>query len=219
MQKLTGEAWITSKAKRRQDIGLSLAMAPIAIPGVAAASTAIRFVDGMPPLFVHERLGQAHEAFRMYKLRTMPPETPLTAGGKHDDSRRTTLGKALARIRADEAPQFLNVLRGQMSIVGYRPLIAGEYEQAKQERWLTDKQHEDLMHMRAIGKPGLLHLLGVQNRDMEFQDMRECWQARYETEREYFDKASSEFDWSIMISCAKIAADILMEKASLRDFA
>ncbi len=214
MNRLTGEAWLTSSAKRRQDIGLSLAMSPLSVPALLLAAAAIRTVDNMPPLFVHERVGQHNKNFTIFKLRTMPPETALTSGGKHNDERRTNLGKFLARTRTDEAPQFLNILRGEMSVVGYRPLMAAEYERAKQQGLLTADQYEDFMRMRYVAKPGLLHLMGVQNPHMQFGSAKESWQARYDSEREYFDKASLQYDWKIMLDSVKVAADLLVQKVA-----
>jgi len=91
----------------------------------AVIALAIKLAEpGAPVLYVQERVGRFGEPFRIRKFRTMRQDAeagtgPVWAG--QDDPRVTPLGRFLRRFRLDEIPQFLNVLVGEMSIVGPRP--------------------------------------------------------------------------------------------------
>jgi lipopolysaccharide/colanic/teichoic acid biosynthesis glycosyltransferase len=103
-----------ASGKRALDlVGAALGLA-LAAPVLGLAALAVRLVDGAPVLFRQERLGRGRRPFRLVKLRTM-------AGG-----RATRLGRVLRELGIDELPQLVNVLRGEMSLVGPRPLTAAD---------------------------------------------------------------------------------------------
>ena len=108
-------------AKRGLDVGVAalglLALAPL----LAAVALAVRARCGRPVLFRQTRPGRGGRPFVMYKFRTMVPlEAQPHAPG--DAERLTTLGRVLRRTSLDELPELWNVLRGDMSLVGPRPL-------------------------------------------------------------------------------------------------
>lgn len=112
-------------AKRLFDIFFALAAILATSPIVAVASVLIWAQDRHPPLYAGVRVGRFNRDFRMFKLRTMVPDAhriggPSTAAS---DARLTPLGSALRRFKLDELPQFWNVLKGDMSLVGPRPNI------------------------------------------------------------------------------------------------
>jgi Undecaprenyl-phosphate glucose phosphotransferase len=115
---------VNAVVKRAIDILISLvALAVMAVPGLLIAWLIKRSSRG--PVFYHqERMGLDGRAFTVYKFRTMPVDAEDESGpvwADEDDARATRIGRWLRRLDLDEWPQFLNVLKGEMSIVGPRP--------------------------------------------------------------------------------------------------
>jgi len=110
-------------AKRLFDILLSLIVLIIAAPLLAICMILIWRQDGASPLFLGVRVGRDDRDFRMAKLRSMTAASEFrgAASTARSDARITPLGHVLRRWKLDELPQFWNVLRGEMSIVGPRP--------------------------------------------------------------------------------------------------
>ena len=102
--------------KRGLDLLAALALAPLWGSVLALAALAVRLFDGAPMLFTQERAGLHGRPFRILKLRTM------RQGDGPDEQRMTRLGRLLRATSIDELPQLVNVLRGEMSIIGPRPL-------------------------------------------------------------------------------------------------
>lgn len=140
-----------ARGKRALDIVGVLALAPVAVPLVAGLWVAVR-LDGGPGFFGHERVGQNATRFRCWKLRTMCVDAPerLRAHLKadpeaarewaqnyklKDDPRVTRLGRFLRKTSMDELPQLWNVLRGEMGLVGPRPVPDIELEQYRGFEW------------------------------------------------------------------------------------
>jgi exopolysaccharide biosynthesis polyprenyl glycosylphosphotransferase len=109
-------------AKRALDVALALALGLALAPVLAVLALLIRR-DGGPALYRQVRVGAGGAPFVMYKLRTMRLQPAPTAAcwAVPDDPRTTRVGRLVRRSHLDEAPQFLNVLRGDMSFVGPRP--------------------------------------------------------------------------------------------------
>jgi exopolysaccharide biosynthesis polyprenyl glycosylphosphotransferase len=110
-------------AKRLSDIvlaGAGLVFLCLALPFIAAAI----YLDSPGPiLYAQERVGKGGRLFRMYKFRSMIPDAEDNGAvwAQPNDARITTVGRLLRKTHVDEFPQFLNILRGEMSVVGPRP--------------------------------------------------------------------------------------------------
>ena len=120
--------------KRSLDLGLCLLFAPVIVPVMGICALAVRLGSCGPVLFRQERTGRNGRRFHMYKFRTMlrdaeemkaqlahlnvlpPPDFKIP-----NDPRITPIGRFLRRTSLDELPQILNVVRGDMSLVGPRP--------------------------------------------------------------------------------------------------
>lgn len=128
-------------AKRALDVGTSLAVIAVGTIPVAITCVAICVESPGKPLFRHERIGRNGKRFGMWKLRSMYADaeddiktylTPTQLAeweNEHkvsDDPRITKIGRVLRKTSLDELPQFLNVLVGDMSVVGPRPITAKE---------------------------------------------------------------------------------------------
>jgi sugar transferase EpsL len=106
-------------AQRKLDVALTLAVLPVALPVMIGVAGFVRLAMGPPVLFRHVRTGWHGRLFTLYKFRTMRP----ALASEPDDLRLTSAGRLLRRLSLDELPQLLNVLRGDMSLVGPRPLL------------------------------------------------------------------------------------------------
>lgn len=102
--------------KRALDVALVLATLPLSAPLIAGLALLVLAVDGRPVFFVQERVGKERRSIRVLKLRTMTLEEDPA------QRRPTRLGAWLRQRGLDELPQLVNVLRGDMSLVGPRPL-------------------------------------------------------------------------------------------------
>ena len=114
--------------KRAADMSLSATALVVTAPALGAAALAVRAVMGAPVLFRQQRPGRNGALFTVYKLRTM------TVGAGSDQARLTPLGRALRAASLDELPQLWNVLRGDMSLVGPRPLLVAYLERYSPEQ-------------------------------------------------------------------------------------
>ena len=110
--------------KRSLDLGGSLVLLAALGPLLAAAALAVRLTSPGPVLFRQRRLGRGARPFMIFKFRTMVAGAEGGSPLLHrDDPRITPLGRWFRTCRLDELPQLLNVLRGEMSLVGPRPLL------------------------------------------------------------------------------------------------
>jgi Undecaprenyl-phosphate glucose phosphotransferase len=110
--------------KRAFDVGLGAAALLALAPLMLAIAGAIKLSSRGPVLYRQERMGLDGRRFRMLKFRSMVPDAEAATGPRWavpDDPRRTGLGAFLRRLSLDELPQLVNVLRGEMSLVGPRP--------------------------------------------------------------------------------------------------
>jgi len=109
--------WAQSPCKRAFDVFIVLLFSPLWIPLCVAVAVVVRAGLGAPVFFTQERPGRNGRVFKLVKFRTM--ET----GDAGDAERMTRLGKFLRASSLDELPEFWNILRGEMSLVGPRPLL------------------------------------------------------------------------------------------------
>jgi lipopolysaccharide/colanic/teichoic acid biosynthesis glycosyltransferase len=166
-----------------------LALAVFALPMLALAA-AIRWAMGSPVLFRQRRVGRGEQVFEVLKFRTMrnaygPDGRPLP-----DADRLTPLGRFLRKTSLDELPQLFNVLRGQMSLVGPRPLLV-EYLEVYTPR--ERRRHEVL--------PGITGLAQVSGRN------RLGWDDRLELDAQYVERLGPALDARILLkTVAKVLA-------------
>lgn len=180
--------WIKPAIDRVGGTVLLLVFSPV----VVLSAVLVRFTMGKPVLYVQLRVGKDGAPFHLFKLRTMAPDRRKTQEPlEHPDRRRThkstsdprvlPVGRLLRSWRLDELPQFWNVMRGDMSLVGPRPEmpeIVAEYE--------------DWQHRRHTVKPGLTGPWQISNRNGK--PMHECT----EMDLEYLKDMTLWHDLSIL---------------------
>lgn len=114
--------------KRIVDLGLCVALAPLAIPIILATLPIISLETRATPLFLQRRVGRNGRPFTIVKLRTMRATTPDAASHEIGASAVTYTGRLLRRTKIDELPQLWNVFVGDMSLVGPRPCLPTQTE-------------------------------------------------------------------------------------------
>ena len=125
-----------SKAKRIFDVAIATFAIVVLLPLICIIALAIKFSSRGPVIFKQQRCGIDKRPFIMYKFRTMiegAQDKGLGYEVARDDDRITTVGKVLRNASLDELPQFINVIKGNMSIVGPRPERAEFVQKFKDE--------------------------------------------------------------------------------------
>lgn len=163
-------SFYTSTGKRICDLALATVLAPILILPILVLALLVKR-DGGPAFFGHKRIGKGGKEFRCFKLRTMRPdaeaylETYLAENDAarveweasfklKDDPRITQLGKLLRKTSLDELPQIFNVIRGDMSFVGPRPVPDLEL-----------KEYGEARYAYLAGRPGITGAWQVSGRN------------------------------------------------------
>jgi len=122
---LESDVPMVRRVKRLFDIAISVVACVVFAPVALCVAAAIKLSAPMSPiLYTQERVGQFGRVFRIYKFRTMRPGAERETGPVWSDAgdpRITRSGRFLRRFRLDEIPQFVNILKGEMSFVGPRP--------------------------------------------------------------------------------------------------
>lgn len=125
---------MNAAVKRAMDVVGSLALLVLTSPLMLVAAVGIRITSPGPVIFRQERVGRHKQTFEMYKFRSMRPNAEQdSAWSKSEDARRTRFGSFLRKFSIDELPQLINVLKGDMSLVGPRPEIPYFVDKFKEE--------------------------------------------------------------------------------------
>ncbi|MGF3112261.1 sugar transferase [Facklamia sp. P9177] len=176
------QSFYAKYVKRFLDIILSLMALIVFSPIIIITGILVRIKLGSPILFKQKRPGLNEEIFEMMKFRTMTDERDENGDLLPDSVRLTSFGKKLRATSLDELPELLNILKGDMSIVGPRPLL---------ERYLSFYSDEE--KQRHIVRPGLTGLAQVKGRNYL------PWNERLNYDIEYINKISFLFDIKILI--------------------
>ena len=170
--------------RRVLDVGVAVASLGVTSPLVLAAMAAIRIETRGSPIYRQRRVGRGGEAFELLKLRTMVHGAEHIGAGlavNVGDARITRVGALLRRFSLDELPNLVNVLRGEMSIVGPRPTIQAQVDQ------YTERQRR-----RLEVKPGITGWAQVHGRASL------PWEERIELDVWYVDHRSLRLDLRII---------------------
>lgn len=171
--------------KRAFDIVVSLAALLLLSPVLALAAMAVLVSDGRPIFFRQVRVGRNGRHFRLFKFRSMVKNADKLGGFSTaaEDPRITRVGRFLRRSSIDELPQLLNVLLGDMSIVGPRPDVPAQQANYRPEEWIE----------RHGVRPGLTGLAQAKYRSLATPEQR------LSADLEYVQKASLRLDLVIVL--------------------
>lgn len=109
--------------KRIFDVAISILGLIILLPMLIIIALIIKIKLGKPIFFIQERVGKRNKIFKMIKFRTMKDIKDENGKVLPDEKRHTTIGKTLRALSLDEIPELINVIKGDMSLVGPRPLL------------------------------------------------------------------------------------------------
>lgn len=168
--------------KRLLDIILSLLAIIIILPIFLIIGIFVLIFIGRPALFRQKRPGKNEKIFTMYKFRTMTNKKDKDGNLLPDELRLTKLGKILRKTSLDEIPEFINILKGDMSFVGPRPLLV-EYLP-----YYTEEEH----HRHDV-RPGLTGLAQVSGRNLL------NWDDRFKKDIEYINNITLKNDLIIIL--------------------
>ena len=166
--------------KRFLDIILAIIAIVITLPIFLLTGILVLIFLGKPAIFRQKRPGKDEKIFTMYKFRTMTNKKDKDGNLLPDDQRLTKFGKFLRKTSLDEIPEFINILKGDMSFVGPRPLLI-EYLP-----YYTKEEH----HRHDL-RPGLTGLAQVSGRNLL------NWNDRFKKDIEYVYNLSFLFDLKI----------------------
>jgi lipopolysaccharide/colanic/teichoic acid biosynthesis glycosyltransferase len=188
---------VSYRGKRALDVAVAGCALVVAAPALAVAALLIRLETHGHPIYRQRRVGMHGEPFDLYKLRTMVSGAEAMGAGlavDAGDSRITRLGAVLRRTSMDELPNLVNVLRGEMSIVGPRPTV-----QVQVDRY-TERQRG-----RLGVRPGLTGWAQIHGRASL------PWHERIELDLWYVEHASLRLDLQILLRTARmvLGGDVL----------
>ena len=161
------------------DFILSFSLLIILLPIMSIISLIIFFKSGSPIFFIQNRIGKNGKSFKMIKLRTMTIGPSLSA--ENDETRITNLGRFLRKTSMDELPVLFNVLKGEMSLVGPRPMPV---------KYLT--RFNDFQIIRLKTRPGITGLAQINGRN------NLSWEERFNLDVEYVKTRSFILDINIL---------------------
>jgi undecaprenyl phosphate N,N'-diacetylbacillosamine 1-phosphate transferase len=173
--------------KRPQDFLLALIATVILSPVLLVTAVLVRTKLGSPVLFRQERPGRNAKVFRLYKFRTMTDAKDKDGNLLPDEVRLTAFGRKLRSTSLDELPELFNILKGDMSIVGPRPLLV---------RYLP--RYNAHQARRHEVRPGFTGLAQVNGRNAI------SWEQKFDYDVQYVDNITFTGDWKIIFRTVSV---------------
>ena len=188
---MTASRYLSSRRKRALDVVLGSCALLLAAPVLGACVLAIRIETHGHPVYRQRRVGRGERPFELYKLRTRVSGAESMGKGlavDEGDERITRLGAWLRRTSFDEVPNLVNVLRGEMSLVGPRPTVQVQVD-----------RYDERQRRRLDALPGITGWAQVNGRASL------PWHERIELDLWYIEHASLRLDLAILARTARLA--------------
>jgi lipopolysaccharide/colanic/teichoic acid biosynthesis glycosyltransferase len=191
--------------KRLLDFVLSLLALLILFPLLVVLGILVRVFLGTPVLFVQQRPGVNEKIFKLYKFRSMTDRKNIEGNLLPDEERLTRFGRFLRTSSLDELPELINILKGDMSIVGPRPLLVQYLD-----------RYNNFQKRRHEVRPGITGLAQVNGRNAL------SWKKKFQYDVWYVDHVSLFLDIKIILQTIKVVlshSDISSEtSATMEEF-
>ena len=168
--------------KRPQDFFCAFIAIIFLSPILLVVACLVRLKLGSPVLFQQNRPGKNEKIFHLYKFRTMTDLKDRNGNLLPDDARLTKFGKMLRSTSLDELPELFNILKGDMAVIGPRPLL---------EQYLS--LYSPVQRRRHEVRPGLSGLAQISGRNAI------SWEEKFEKDVEYVDHITFLGDWKIIL--------------------
>ena len=181
------ETFYEKYIKRLLDLILAVVAVVVLSPVIIVTWILVRIKLGSPVLFAQDRPGKNCKIFKLYKFRTMTDSRDEKGNLLPDEKRLTSFGKKLRSTSIDELPELFNIIKGEMSIVGPRPLLVSYLDRYTPEQ----KRRQEV-------KPGLTGLAMSTVRNSA------GWERKFELDVEYVDNISFLLDLKIIWWTIKI---------------
>ena len=181
-----GKSFYEKCIKRPQDFILALCGLVILSPVLLITAWQVKRKLGSPVIFTQPRPGKGEKIFKLYKFRTMTDARDENGNLLSDEIRLTDFGKRLRASSLDELPELLNILKGDMSIVGPRPLLVDYLPLYNEEQ----KQRHNV-------RPGLTGLAQINGRNAI------SWEEKFKYDVAYANNVTFLGDWKIIFATIK----------------
>lgn len=188
MEKKTHKQGIYEKyIKRPQDFLCALTASIVLSPVMLVTAVLVRIKLGSPVIFTQERPGKDGKIFKLYKFRTMTDARDENGNLLPDEVRLTKFGRILRSTSLDELPELFNILKGDMSVVGPRPLLVKYLSRYNEQQ---ARRHEV--------RPGFTGLAQVNGRNAI------GWEEKFSLDVKYVDGITFLSDWKIILQTIRI---------------
>lgn len=201
-----GKSYCRGRLKRGFDILVVLAALPLLLPLLVILGLCVLLASGPPVLFIQERVGMDGQLFRLLKFRTMRSDgglgLPITSRG---DARVTPLGRLMRAAKLDELPQLINVLLGDMSLVGPRPEVpryVAAYTPEQRRVLVTRPGLTDPATLLYRNEEDLLDALEEEKRERYYVD--HILPSKLRLNLDYLDRAGFWYDLALLVRTLKV---------------